>query len=510
VSSFADFQRLIAQTSENPAHASVDLLLGQMDPAAAKHLELCAVPHQFDLAILRLLAPEIEAQQVEVRYQEFSRLSLVIHRKDALALHDEARRFLFDRWLTSNTAEFKLANARLVQHFEKSVSKQNSYDSAYASRQRMFHLTGQDPPKGIQEFERLFRDERAKGRLSECEALLALVREYSSVLTRIHMGIVLYHEARLWFERRDWSRAEELFLRVLEIDALPISYRIKSRNRIGLLFAKQRRWQDAIRNLEMAVQLAKANGQLQKLPFLVHDMGAAYRDSGDPESSRRLLEESIQLAKNVQDISCIAAGYNGLGTLERKGGDIRRAIEQYKKSLEYLSMLRDQLRTAQVYNNLGAAYADLGDWKVSEEMYKKSLELKTEAGDRIGLARTLSNLIPVYQNLNLLQDAISAAQKATAIFEDLRDNFSAAVATRNLAKLYRRMEAVGESKNNYQRAIELFRGANDSEQAEATERELNAYDRHIGMPWWAWAAALFGFVAFIAVIALFVFWLSKQ
>jgi tetratricopeptide (TPR) repeat protein len=509
VSSFADFQRLIAQTTGDPAHASVELLLLQMEPAAAKHFRLCAIPHQFDLTVFKLLMPEVELVQAEQRYQEFSRLSPVIHLTDALTLHDQARRFLFDQWLKENGTEFQVVSGRLVKHFEKSADVQNSYDSTYARRQRMFHMIGHDQSKGIEEFEKIFRDERVNGRLSECEALLALVREYDPILTQLHSGIVLYHEARLWFERRDWSHAEKLFRAVLEINGLPQSYRIKSWNRIGLLFARQRYWKDAILNLEKGVQLAKESNDLKTLPFAVHDLGTAYRDSGEPDRSRRLLQESIDLAKKVQDTSCIAAGYNSLGTLERRGGDIRRGIEHYKKSLEYLSILHDHLRTAQVYNNLGAAYADLGEWETSREMYQKSIELKTDAGDTIGLARTLSNLIPVYQHLSRLQDAISAAEKATRIFEKLRDPFSAAVATRNLAKLYRGTEAKEEVTTTYLRAIELFREAKDYDQAEATKTELDAYTRPVGMPWWALTATIFGFLAVVAVIVLFAWLLHK-
>jgi tetratricopeptide (TPR) repeat protein len=499
VSSFADFQRLIAQTTG--ADATVELLLLQMEPAAAKHFRLCAIPHQFDLSVFKLLMPEVEPVQAERRYQEFSCLSPVVNLTDALTLHDQARRFLFDQWLKENSSEFKMVSERLVKHFEKSGAVQNSYDYAYARRQRMFHMVGHDQSTGIEEFEKIFRDERIKGRLGECEALLALIREYDFILTQAHTSIVLYHEARLWFERRDWSHAEKLFRAVVAIDSLPQSYRIKSWNRIGLLFAKQRCWKDAILNLERAVRLAKESNDVQMLPFALHDLGTAYRDSGELDRSRRLLQESIHLAEKMQNTSCIAAAYNSLGTLERRGGDIRRGIEHYKTSLEYLRPLHDHLRTAQVYNNLGAAYADLGEWETSKEMYKKSLDLKTEAGDTIGLARTLSNLIPVYQHLFRLPDAIAAAEKATSIFETLRDPFSAAVATRNLAKIRRGTGTTAEIRANYLRAIELFRDAKDYDQAEATNKELYSYSRPVGMPGWYWTAIVFLLLVVVGFVA---------
>ena len=480
-----------------------------MEPAAAKHLRLCAIPHQFDLPIFRLLMPEAEPAQAEQRYQEFSRLSLVVHRTDGLGLHDQVRRFLFDQWLHKNDPEFQTVNARLVTHFERIADQKLFYDSAYARREKMFHMIGHEQSKGIEEFVDVFHDAQLSGRLSECEALLALVREYDPILTEPHVGIALYYEARLWFERREWSHAEKLFRSVLDISGLPTSYRIKSWNRIGLLLAKQRQWTEAIPNLERAVKLAKDSNDLQRLCFAVHDLGTVYRDSGEPDRGRQLLQESIEVAEKVQDIWCIAAGYNSLGTLERRAGNIRRGIEQYKKSLEYLMTLQDDFRAAQVYNNLGAAYADLSEWEASREMYQKSLELKTDAGDTIGLARTLSNIIPVYQHLSRLQDAISAAETATHLFEELRDHFSAAVATRNLAKLYRGTDAKEEAKRYYLSAIELFREAKDCDQADATQKELDAYTHPVRMPWWVWAATVVVILAFVACIVFLVWQILK-
>jgi len=510
VSSLDDFQRLIAQTSGDPTRAGIEFLLLQMEPTTAKHLRLCAIPHQFDLNIFKLLMPEGDPLEIERRYQEFSKLSLVTHQGNTLALHDQARKCLFGQWLTEKDSDFKTANARLVRHFAATAGGQSSYDSAYSRRQRMFHMIGDDESKGIEEFKKLFRDEQIKGRLSECEALLVLVREYNDILTQQHSGVVLYHEAILWFERGDWSRAENLFRAVLDINSMPQSYHIKSWNRIGLLYGRQRRWKDAILNLDRAVQLAKDSNDLKRLPFAIHDLGAAYRDSGEPERGRILLLESIELAEKENDISCVAAGYNSLGTLERRAGDTRRAIEQYEKSLEYVSVLHDNLRTAQVYNNIGAASADLSEWETSMEMYEKSVNLKTEAGDTIGLARTLSNLIPVYGHLSRIQDAVRAAEKASNIFEQLRDPFGAAVAQRNLAKLYRGTEAAEESRRSYWRAIELFIKVGDTNQAEATRRELEAYINPVGMPWWAWTAIIFILVLVLTIIGFIVWFLLAQ
>lgn len=510
MSSFADFQKLISQiTTGDPSHASVELLLRRLDPLTAKYLELCAIPHQFDPRILRVLEPEMSAVDAKSRYEELSQLSCVSARPNALAVHDEARKYLFGRWLSKNNYEFKNANARLANYFTQTRDPESAYSVEFAQRQRMFHLIGEDQSGGVKEFERLCRSERSVGRLSECETLIALVREYKAVLSDSSSGIVLYHEAKLWLDRRELEKSEQLFREVLNNQTLSSGYHIRSFDRIGLIYGARRQWKEAIRSLQTAVRLAEVAGDQWRLSLVMNDLGATLRDSGDQEEGRRILKKAIQLADEVKNTSCVAAGYNSLGTLERRAGDIRKGIEQYEKSLSYLSKLHDELREAQVYNNLGAAYADLGDWATSEQMYQRSLELKREAGDSIGQARTLSNLVPVYQNLKLRDDAIVAASQSIAVFEELRDKFSAAVTTRNLAKVYREMELADKSRNAYSRAIELFREAGDDEQFYATKTELEAYLRPVGMPWWAWLTVGSIAIIFLGLVVLFVYLFSR-
>jgi tetratricopeptide (TPR) repeat protein len=510
VSAFADFQRLLSQTSDDGEHASVELLLGQIGPVAAKHLRLCAIPHQFNLEIFQRLMPDPDPVEAERRYDEFSHLSLVSAAGEGLAIHDQTRRFLFERWLKHDDDEFREANAKLVDYFGHTVRVQNSYDIAYARRQRMFHTIGHNQATGIREFEAMFREERRKGRLSECETLLTLIREYKSILTATETGIVLYHEARLWFQRRDWGVAEKSFRAVLDVGGLPQPYYIKSWNRIGLLLAEQRNWKEAISALETAVRTARESKHMKELGLAVHDLGTIYSDRGDLEQARSLLQEAIAIADVTKDISIAAIAYNSLGVLDRRAGDVRLGIQQYTASLKYLSAEHEPIRTAQVYNNLGSAYADIGEWQLSREMYTKSMELKTNAGDTIGLARTLSNLVAVYGQLSLYDEAISAAKRAINIFEELRDHFSAAVAARNLAKLYRAMNATEDSRRNYSQAVALFHAAKDPSQEEATQRELDAYVQPVGLPWWAWTSVVLFTLVFVGLVATLLWLINRD
>ncbi len=138
-----EFQRLIQQRSGNALAGSIELLLQQMEPDAADQLRLCAIPHQFNPSLLRVLAPSLDASQAEQRCAEFARLSIMIDRQPWLAMHDDARRYLFSVWLTpQNASDFASASARLVAHFDPSAADVSGEALEIIEHRRMFHLLG--------------------------------------------------------------------------------------------------------------------------------------------------------------------------------------------------------------------------------------------------------------------------------------------------------------------------------------------------------------------------------
>ena len=58
-----EFQRLLNELSVKGKDASLELLLRQMDADRARCLRLCAIPHEFDVLILRALAPGLTEEQ---------------------------------------------------------------------------------------------------------------------------------------------------------------------------------------------------------------------------------------------------------------------------------------------------------------------------------------------------------------------------------------------------------------------------------------------------------------
>jgi len=502
-----EFQQLLNELAAKGSGGTVDLLLQQMAQDEARRLRLCAIPHEFDMSILRTLAPELSEEQARKDFDAFSRLSLIAQRGESLAMHDEPRRYLFEQWLEAGRQnDFRLASNGLAEYFgaratqlETEGGSERSDPVERAMRDRMFHLIGASRAEGLAEFERICRQRREEMRLGQCETLIKLVHEYDRVLNPLEKAIVAYHEGKLAADRQEWKTAEELFNRVLATEGVSTQVQVKTLCRLGIINDAQRRWAAAIdffkKGLETADERPDCFAQIIHLHL---NLGSTYRDSGQLPKAEELLQKGITLAKNAHDLSGLADGYNSLGTLYLKLNDIPKAVGTYELSLKHLEELGDKFRPAQVYNNLGNAYANQRDWQKSEEFFRRSLEIKRQAGDNAGQALTLTNLVRVYRAQQKIPAAIAALEQAATLFAEVRDDYNAGRVKRELARVHRSMKQVDLASRAFEEAAALFDRSHEFQEAEATRQESHRKER--GLPWWAIVAI----VLFVALVLLMI------
>lgn len=500
-----ELQLLIDRAAATGSDGSIELLLSQMDSDSATDLRLCAIPHRVNPEILLALDPELDEEQAQSRYKELSRLSVVIPFPDYFALHDDARKYLFAQWIGPPiSSDFVAANARLVECLARRVTTDNGKSDEVLQGIRVFHLIGAEQRSGIVEFENLYTRKRGEFRLGECEKLIKLVREYDPVLSPQNAILCTYYEGELAADYHKWELAEKTLKRVLKSNEASPRLRAKAYNRLGLVRAAERNWYEAIENYQEALELTATLNEPGLTYRTLHDMGVAYRDSGDNwVEAKKRLRQSVRLAEKENDFAGMAMGYNSLGTLYRNIDRYRQAIRAYQKSIKYLSLAKDRFRPAQVYNNLGLVYMDRAKWRLSQKYFEQSLAIKRQAGDTIGQAKTLNNLARVYQNRKQYNQAIQSAEQAFTLFEEMRDRYNAALARRNLGKLYRRTKKRELATQALTEAIEVFEECNASSEAEATRRDLESITRRRGMPWWG---VLLLQIPLIAIILL-VMWL---
>jgi tetratricopeptide (TPR) repeat protein len=484
--------------------AGAALLLDTLAPRTAQLLRLSAIPHQYSEDILSILSPELERGEIKKRCEEFSEFSFVSSYGAYWVLSDQVRRYLFLQWLTpQHVQNFQQASARLAAFFEPQSVQSQGELAEIAIKRRMFHLVGADQESGFGEFERLFRRARHNRWLSECSQLVRLMHEYDNFLSPSYRAWLKYHEAKLSADRSDLEVAEARYQEVLDDPAAPRELRTAAYVRIGYVHNERRNWDEAIHCYNSALQLA-ANA---RVPGILHDIGAAYRDKGDLEHAEALLQRSINLALKEGNLSDQALAWNSLGTLALKRRDGNVAAQAFEKSLDALMQSNEEFRTAQVYNNLGLVYCDVPDWERSEGYFMKSLEIASRAGDTSGQAFALSNMARVQASQGNLKNAVLSYTKAIDLFTEVRHRYDAALVKHNRGKLFAKMEERQPASKDFIEAIETFRSLGKHKEAIAVVTDLRRLDAPAGLPWWIWI--MIGiFVLFVLLLLTLAFVVS--
>ena len=555
----AELERLITERPEDSLAASIDVLLRRMRASSARCLRLCAIPHQFDVETLKVLAPEMTDAEAEEEIKRLSKLSIVRVRGESrdyplslansetegdepvgifdLALSSAARRYLFNKWLKTEESRrvFKSASLGMVKYLEDQVAGAELDALDRIQFDRVFHLLGADQEKGFAEFEHLFCELRRRFRFNDCERLVKLAHEYDTTLTPARVAWLFYHQANLEWDRGRKDPAEDLLREVLTFEDTPFELQIRCIVQLSKIDIENRRWKTAIQQLKNALKLINVlDGQDERQDLrwqASHSLGVAYRESGNLMEAERLLSESVDLSVEEGNQRFLATSFNSLGILYQKMGEIEKAIAVYKKSLGCLEKSGDKFRGAQIHNNIGLAYLAHREWEQSRLSFHHSLEIKREAGDTAGQAKTLNNLMQTYRNLSADEQAIKTAKLAITLFEEVNDRYDAALVKRNLARLYRKMKRKDEARPLFHEALNDFekielqdeiRGEkrlrnrrragkhehleyeNASEpgrEIEIIKEELRHLDIRFWLPWWMWLA--------ITLFILFAVWFLR-
>jgi tetratricopeptide (TPR) repeat protein len=480
----AEFRSLLEDAAQPGPDSPVLMTDGLVGQAAGALLRRCAVPHDFDRALLRHLGGLDEAQADE-RYAQFAQLSLMQISDSTLSMHERWRQPLWHWWLdVARRGEFKALNEALVEWFAAPASLTGEDPTA---RRRMFHLIGCRQDEGLQMFEAQFRAARWRRRFSECTLLLRLVHEYDPVLHPHERALLKYEEGKLASDLREWERSLPL-LRAVAADADADSQlRIRAQVRVGHALRMTGRAPEALTLLEAARDRVAAEPAVARSGWRVlYELGEVYRDLGRVDDASATLTAALADVNDDEEDADVAGVLNSLGTVQLKLLETDKAISSFRASLEYLERRGDAVRAGGVLNNLGLAQLERCDWKAAEETLGESLQSKRAAGDVLGEATTLLNLTKAQAAQDHLADACLSAEKAAASYEAGGDARGRARARLALAKLLRRGKRRDESAALLQAVIADAQAAGDADTATKATAEFVLSTSKRGMPWWGW------------------------
>lgn len=485
----ADFRRLLEATAQPGPDSPVLLSDGLVGPEAGALLRRCAVPHDFNRALLQRLGGLGEAE-ASARFEQFADLSIMQRHATTLSVHERWRQPLWRWWQEdAQRADFVALSETLVEWFTAPPSPTGEDPAA---RRRMFHLIGCRHAEGMQAFEALFRTARHRRRFSECSLLLRLVHEYDPGLKPRELALLRYHEGKIAIDLRQWERALPLLRAVAADPHADARLGLNGQVRVAHCLRQTGRTEEALVLLEAALTGVAAEPAAARSRWRVlHELGEVYRDLGRADDASATLAKALASINDDEEDADIAGMLNSLGTVQLKLREIESAIASFNASLNHLKSRGDAVRTGGVLNNLGLAQIECCDWKAAEDSFAASLETKRASGDQIGQATTLLNLSRVQLSQERLDDARRSAEQAAALYAAGGDERGRTLAEKATARvLSRPRPAPG--------AAQALVGSGSAAAAAQAGPAKGAAKR--GLPWWAWGAIGLG-VLFAALVA---------
>lgn len=165
----------------------------------------------------------------------------------------------------------------------------------------------------------------------------------------------LWNVAQDSLQEKKYLRAEKALLTILRVDERNAT----AYNRLGILYAKQQAFKDAIECFEIAQSLEPSASSL-------HNVGLIYYETGNYDKAALAFEQALAMESDL------AARHIAYAKVQEKMGHNKKMIESLERAVEL-----DE--TPQVLKVLADAYERNGQEELAEELRVKIIKMNAAA-----------------------------------------------------------------------------------------------------------------------------------
>ena len=263
---------------------------------------------------------------------------------------------------------------------------------------------------------------------------------------RLRKGI----RTRLDVIRRDLYRMADYLGRLHESDGAlwrPFEH--------GLIAMAACQWDQAIEHFRKAQ--TKADGA-QFVP-IYNQTGVCHYVQGRPDDAIRDFEESVRLAKRYGDKLGEAAALGNIGVIRHDYGELGNALKKLREALAMTRKYGDQHAAAPYLANIGNIYRDKGKLGKALKFCEDALAISRGIGDKSGMASCLGNIGNIHRDKGELDKALQHYEKALAVSREAKDRWGMASCLGNIGSIYRYMGELDKALLYYEDALALEREA---------------------------------------------------
>jgi adenylate cyclase len=156
----------------------------------------------------------------------------------------------------------------------------------------------------------------------------------------------------------------------------------------GLAFERLGEFDQALRDYNETLQIARSAGELQLEWRALIDIGKLWR-SRDYNKARDCYEAALELARRMDDPAVVAISLNWMGNWYANGENPLKAVECHREALKIVESYGDRQELANTLDLLGIANLLGGNLNASTRYYNRTITLFRELDDRARLTTSL-------------------------------------------------------------------------------------------------------------------------
>ncbi|MFN6567695.1 tetratricopeptide repeat protein [Dendronalium sp. ChiSLP03b] len=187
--------------------------------------------------------------------------------------------------------------------------------------------------------------------------------------------------------------------------------------------------------LAVAAQLEQSDDVKRQMGTLQTDLANVLMDMGDYDQARKACEASLAINKELYEFRGVAVVNGQLGTLALLQNSLPEAEHRYRQSLTIFQQLNEPVVEAVFWLKLGTVYAKAKQWEAAEHAYRESARINESQGNLGDAATSWHQLAIVNLYTAKLEDAEAWYRKAIAGAKSVGDRFQASMSLNNLASL---------------------------------------------------------------------------
>lgn len=248
----------------------------------------------------------------------------------------------------------------------------------------------------------------------------------------------------------------------LAFDANQMATDIDSTNHIaethfilGNVKMKQRLFDEALSQYELAHQFFLELGNKEKLGATHHKMGTVYLYLGNQKRALEKYTEAKIIKAELNEEIPVADIDANLGVIYHSKGSYSSALKSYLSALKTYEHFKIETKIASVCTNIGVIYLEQKNYEEAMKMFNRALVIHKNANNISSESILLNNIGNIYKDKEDYEQSLLYHQRALEIKTQLQDAAGISNSLNNIGSIYLHQRQFDEAIDFLQRSLAL-------------------------------------------------------